>query len=90
MRLINADDWKKYFYDHFDDQHMEIAKIALDEMPTIEAIPIEWLNELQSKFCTIMLGFVDMESKWFSSNMVVAINRIKRAWKSANEEAEEE
>ena len=34
-RLIDADECHKYFYDHLDDLHMEIAEIAIEEMPTI-------------------------------------------------------
>lgn len=34
-RLIDANECHKYFYDHLDDLHMEIAEIAIEEMPTI-------------------------------------------------------
>lgn len=34
-RLIDASKCRPYFYDHLDDLHMEIAEIAIEEMPTI-------------------------------------------------------
>ena len=40
MRLIDADDWEPYFYEHCDDAGMIGAKNALDEMPTIDAAPV--------------------------------------------------
>ncbi|MBQ6035758.1 MAG: hypothetical protein IJL43_00465 [Lachnospiraceae bacterium] len=40
MRLVDADDWEPYFYEHCDDAGMIGAKNALDEMPTIDAVPV--------------------------------------------------
>lgn len=36
MRLIDADECEKYFYDHLTDAAMVGAMNAIDEMPTIE------------------------------------------------------
>lgn len=36
MRLIDADAWERFFYEHMNDEEMVRAKIALDDMPTIE------------------------------------------------------
>lgn len=36
MRLIDADECEKYFYDHMTDNAMAGAMNAIDEMPTIE------------------------------------------------------
>lgn len=47
MRLIDADESKNYLYDHLDDLHMIAAQNAIDEMPTIDAIPREKWNELK-------------------------------------------
>ncbi len=41
MRLIDADEAKKYLYEHFDDLHMIAAQNAIDEMPTIDAQPVK-------------------------------------------------
>lgn len=40
MRLIDADALDPYFYEHCDDNAMVGAKNALDEMPTIDAVPV--------------------------------------------------
>ena len=40
MRLINADEAEKYFYEHLDDNGMIGAMNAIKEMPTIKAEPI--------------------------------------------------
>ena len=40
MRLIDADAWEAFFYEHMDDKHMAAAKNALDEMPTVDAVPV--------------------------------------------------
>lgn len=40
MRLIDADAWEPYFYEHMDDNGMAAAKNALDEMPTILIEPL--------------------------------------------------
>lgn len=45
MRLVDADEAKKYLYEHLDDLHMIAAQNAIDEMPTIDAQPVkhgEW------------------------------------------------
>lgn len=43
MRLIDADAWERFFYEHMSDEEMIRAKIALDEMPTIDERPHgEW------------------------------------------------
>ena len=39
MRLIDADAWERFFYEHMSDEEMIRAKIALDEMPTIDERP---------------------------------------------------
>ncbi len=44
MRLIDADAWEPFFYEHMSDEEMIRAKIALDDMPTIEERPYrEWI-----------------------------------------------
>lgn len=45
MRLINADEAEKYFYEHIDDNGMIGAMNAIKEMPTIEAITLEEFKE---------------------------------------------
>lgn len=42
MRLVNADDAEKYFYEHLDDLHMLAAMNAINEMPTIDAEPVKY------------------------------------------------
>lgn len=41
MRLVDADEAKKYLYEHLDDLHMIAAQNAIDEMPTIDAQPVK-------------------------------------------------
>lgn len=41
MRLVNADDAEKYFYEHLDDLHMAGAMNAINEMPTVDAKPVK-------------------------------------------------
>lgn len=41
MRLVDADEVKKYLYEHLDDLHMIAAQNAIDEMPTIDAQPVK-------------------------------------------------
>ena len=41
MRLIDADDCEKYFYEHLDDAHMIAALNAISEMPTVDAVPVK-------------------------------------------------
>lgn len=45
MRLINADEAEKYFYEHLDDNGMIGAMNAIKEMTTIEAITLEDFKE---------------------------------------------
>lgn len=39
-RYIDADKCNSYFFEHLDDQHMEIAMIAINEMPTEDVAPV--------------------------------------------------
>lgn len=41
MRLIDADEAEKYFYEHLDDLNMLAAMNAINEMPTIDAEPVK-------------------------------------------------
>lgn len=41
MRLVDADEAKKYLYEHLDDLHIIAAQNAIDEMPTIDAQPVK-------------------------------------------------
>ncbi|MBR0340806.1 MAG: hypothetical protein IJH64_00875 [Oscillospiraceae bacterium] len=41
MRLVGADEAKKYLYEHLDDLNMIAAQNAIDEMPTIDAQPVK-------------------------------------------------
>ena len=56
MRLVNADEAEKYFYEHLDDNGMIGAMNAIKEMPTIEAITLE---EFKEKSEQLIEEFVD-------------------------------
>lgn len=57
MRLVDADEAKKYLYEHLDDLHMIAAQNAIDEMPTVGAQPVKrgkWVDigRLQGLKCS--------------------------------------
>lgn len=56
MRLINADEAEKYFYEHLDDNGMIGAMNAIKEMSTIKAITLE---EFKEKSEQLIEEFVD-------------------------------
>lgn len=56
MRLINADEAEKYFYEHLDDNGMIGAMNAIKEMSTIKAITFE---EFKEKSEQLIEEFVD-------------------------------
>lgn len=60
MRLIDADEWWEYFYDHMDDQQMMMAKNALDDMPTIEAEKIIRCKECKWKYGSCCVRFAEV------------------------------
>ena len=53
MRLIDAtpESCVPYLGDHLDDDHMIAAKNAIDDMPTIDAVPVRrgWWNVYSAK-----------------------------------------
>ena len=51
-----------------------VSKYAVANAPTVEAIPIEWLKELQTKY---------LEAKCFMS--VCVVNEIRNLWGKENE-----
>lgn len=57
MRLIDADELKqKKVYSH--ERHENIVAVAeIDWMPTIDAIPVDWLNErLRKEIDAVVMG----------------------------------
>lgn len=48
MRLIDADECEKYFYEHLTDDAMVGAINAINEMPTIEPEADEFAEEMRS------------------------------------------
>lgn len=56
MRLIDADTVEKYFYEHLDDLHMAAAMNAINEMPTVDAEPVnhgKWIyDESYTLYCS--------------------------------------
>lgn len=70
MRLINADEAEKYFYEHLDDNSMIGAMNAIKEMPTIKAITFE---EFKEKSEQLIEEFIDGDKSTDIKVMVHAI-----------------
>ena len=70
MRLINADEAEKYFYEHLDDNGMISAMNAIKEMPTIEAITLEEFKETSEQ---LIEEFVDDDKSTDTEVMAHAI-----------------
>ena len=77
VRLIDADAWEAFFYEHMDDKHMAAAKNALDEMPTIDTVPVVRCKDCRwgREICGVIECFVDSNIppeyhgyEWFCPN----------------------
>ena len=68
MRLVNADEAEKFFYEHLDDNGMIGAMNAIKEMPTIEVEPVQygcwkWVDGSLDNYdlkCTVCGGVQDL------------------------------
>lgn len=71
MRLVDADEAKKYLYEHLDDLHMIAAQNAIDEMPTIDAQPVKhgkWLETHCDLICGVCKWEYSDELPYMSRN----------------------
>ena len=100
MRLINADKLKDWLYNmpYYNDSINDRTYIRdhIDEMPTVDAIPVEWIKQFIKKDNIDIIhkvGVVDMVEKWklhpidfeISSEDAIPVEWIKNFIKRTND-----
>ena len=81
MRLIDADKtrysvWGFERYTGIDEAPMEYAEEIIDKQPTVEAIPIEWLEKWVKETYPITENWEDY---------MVSFGELIKAWEKENE-----
>ena len=83
MRLIDADEivketWGVVIKDmfHMDETVDVISRKDIDNAPTVDAIPIEWIRDRQ------------YEIGWYSEEGKIIINQMLEDWEKENEHKE--
>ena len=95
MRLIDADKLKEYpiRLDHYDKENgskafvygVESVLEYADYLPTVKAIPIEWLSEKHKQMDKVWKTSDTVDEAFQASDVLYAIELVKDLWEREND-----
>lgn len=91
--LISRDDYREIFDEqlrHYDDGtnpfHMQILKLQreiLDDMPAVDAVPVEWLNKKRDSETLALFSNIYGRG---DKDIVHSIHKVLELWRKEHEE----